>query len=134
MAASRVRVVAIDRAEMSVLLGFIAREGQWGLPGGAVEEGEDLLRAGWRELREETGLSGDRVKDIRKRFHDATRGQMVLEASVVRDEVAAHIDPSQDPDNEFSELRFFRVTELPEAIFEDARQYINTLSSASSDT
>jgi 8-oxo-dGTP diphosphatase len=35
--------------------------GQWGLPGGHVEHGEDPLVAAHRELMEETGLTVDRL-------------------------------------------------------------------------
>lgn len=35
--------------------------GQWGLPGGHVEQGEEPLAAAHRELLEETGLTVDRL-------------------------------------------------------------------------
>ena len=50
---------ALHHGELSVLLVERARppyEGRWALPGGFVDEGEDLLAAGRRELAEETGV------------------------------------------------------------------------------
>jgi 8-oxo-dGTP pyrophosphatase MutT (NUDIX family) len=43
-------------ADGRVLLQQRTDNGQWGLPGGAVEYGESLLQALHREVREETGL------------------------------------------------------------------------------
>jgi len=60
-------VLARDRDAIRVLL--IERrnapfEGLWALPGGFVDEGEDLDHAALRELAEETGLRGIALEQI----------------------------------------------------------------------
>lgn len=49
------RVLAFERADLP---------GQWQLPQGGLERGEQPLEAAWRELTEETGLGPDDVELI----------------------------------------------------------------------
>ncbi|MGA9277657.1 NUDIX domain-containing protein [Ilumatobacter sp.] len=46
------RVMAFERADLP---------GEWQLPQGGIDQGETPVEAAWRELAEETGLSGDDV-------------------------------------------------------------------------
>ncbi len=49
------RILAFERVDVP---------GQWQLPQGGLEPGEEPLAAAWRELREETGLGPDEVMAI----------------------------------------------------------------------
>lgn len=51
-----------DKERRRVLLTRRADNGQWCLPSGCVEAGESVAEACLRELREETGLTGEIVK------------------------------------------------------------------------
>ena len=49
------RLLAFERGDV---------RGQWQLPQGGLESGEDPLAAAWRELREETGLGPNEVQAV----------------------------------------------------------------------
>jgi len=59
----RAGVVAVVRRSDGTVLAFerVDYPGQWQLPQGGMEPGETPEEAAWRELSEETGLSGDDV-------------------------------------------------------------------------
>ncbi|MGW1408420.1 NUDIX domain-containing protein [Streptomyces sp. NPDC002403] len=81
-AADPVRVRAgavVIRDERMLLIGF-EEDGQpyYEIPGGGVEDGETLHAAVIRELREETGLSGEVVGEIARVWKDGRREHYFL--------------------------------------------------------
>lgn len=120
----------LTRPDGALLLGQRGVEpcrGEWALPGGFVELGEDTIEAAVREMREETGLE---VKDLRlvgvstqhSRFYG---GVMVLAYAVGR------WSGEMRPGSDVLDLRFFTRAERPTlpfrahqeliALFEDHR-------------
>ncbi|MFI5940752.1 NUDIX domain-containing protein [Streptomyces uncialis] len=76
----RVRAGAVViRDEHILLIGF-EEDGQpfYEIPGGGVEDGEPLHRAVVRELREESGLSGDVVREVARVWKDRRREHYFL--------------------------------------------------------
>ena len=130
MSAAKVRVVLTD-ARGRVLLGR-TQDGacNWGLPGGAIDPVDaDVLAAAEREVAEETGARG--CSEWRVAFFDQTRRTSVC-AAVVGGDAIASLDPSLDPDQEFSELRFFEaadVAAMATGIWDDAKEYVAAVTS-----
>ncbi len=107
---------AIIRDEKNrILLQKRSDNGQWGFPGGAVELGESIDEAMFREVKEETGLSvaiesfqgtyskyfnqypnGDKAQTITSFF-----SCKVIDGTITVDK------------NESLELRFFEVNQIP---------------------
>ena len=59
-----------------VLLHMRADNGLWGLPGGALEDGESIKHAVRREMEEETGLTGFEVRGIVSVHSDPATGAL----------------------------------------------------------
>jgi putative (di)nucleoside polyphosphate hydrolase len=60
----RAGTVAVVRNSTGRVLAFERSDskGQWQLPQGGIDVGEDVLQSAWRELEEETGLTTNEVR------------------------------------------------------------------------
>ncbi len=119
----KVAVTALIIREGRVLLTRRINEpqqGQWTLPGGFMDAGEDPARAAERECLEETGLvvqAGELLRVLTGREHP--RGADLLlayRAEIVSGELAAGDDAG--------EVGFFALDNLPPLAFESTRKIL----------
>ena len=110
-AAQAPRVLLIQRANPPF-------QGSWALPGGFVEEGEQVAQAAPRELREETGLQVDSLELLG--VYDTPgrdpRGWTVSVVYLARVHEAGEVAGADDA----SEARWFPAAELPVLAFDHA--------------
>lgn len=85
-----------------ILLGFNGQN--WNIPGGHVEQ-ESNTEAIFRELEEETGVKQSCILDFERVSPEMAK-------VIVNND--AKVTVEKDPDAEFSELRFFRLDQLPD--------------------
>lgn len=91
---------------------------QWALPGGFIEETEDLEEAIRRELREETGIEVKTVEQVRafgKPGRDP-RGRTISIAFLSQIDCEVDLKAGDDA----AEAQWFEVDELPELAFDHA--------------
>ena len=93
------------------------------MPGGAIEGTETVQQASVREVEEETGIRKNHILNNRLFKIDQANQQYVY-VIFVASMVERNLDPSKDPDKEFTDLVFFPFDELPVNTFEDAKTYI----------
>ena len=89
---------------------------QWALPGGFIEEGEDLEEAAKRELLEETGVKIKSMEQIRafgKPGRDP-RGRMISIAFLSRIFSEEVLSPGDDA----KEAAWYDINNLPELAFD----------------
>ncbi len=88
----------------------------WALPGGFVDQDEELSHAALRELAEETGITGVELLQFRA-YGDATRDPRGHCVSIVYHGVAPqNITPKAGDDAK--SLAWFNITDLPALAFD----------------
>ncbi len=101
-----------------LLLQHRADDGQWGLPGGAMELGESVEEALVRELKEETGLTVtvDYLLGIYTKYQhtypNGDRSQPIGIFFVCRADNPGELDESADPEETLA-LRFVALDQVP---------------------
>lgn len=109
-------VLSIDSDEQ-LLMVLRTDNGQWGIPGGALEPGESLEEAAHRELAEETGLSADSLRLLTvlsgpEFYYQYPNGDEVH--NVIALFVAGEVSGTARPCNiETSEVQRFSLSALP---------------------
>ena len=113
-------VIALEQTGPQVLL--IQRDkppaaGSWALPGGFVEVDETLADAARRELHEETGLSVERVEQLRV-FDAVDRDPRERILSVLFLAFVPHADRNIRGADDARSAAWFPLSELPELAFD----------------
>jgi 8-oxo-dGTP pyrophosphatase MutT (NUDIX family) len=109
-----------DRVLLAQRSGTGYADGQWNLPSGKLEHGEDAIAAVLRETREEIGLQlgpGD-VQMIATVHHRNTSGQARIGLVFAADhDPARHGDPVNAEPHKCARIDWFRVDALPPATY-----------------
>lgn len=121
----RIRVCALIVKDDTVLLVKHQKEGReyWLLPGGGVDEGEDLNKALARELKEETSFDV-RPEDLLFVCESIDHGgrhvlHICLKSTIISGDLKVN------PDNRLKDARFFSKNELKDlTIYPDITQNI----------
>ncbi|MBA7505985.1 NADH pyrophosphatase [subsurface metagenome] len=103
-------VAVKDKRFLLIKRGLPPRKGMWGAASGFIEIGETPEEACLRELKEETGVSGEIVKLIGvARIEDKeVYGDMLVVPYLVKVK-----DEKLAPGSEVEDARFFDIAELP---------------------
>ena len=96
---------------------------RWALPGGFVEENEDLPDACLRELKEETGLEGKIRRLIGALSQESSRYGSVLVFGLL-----ISVEGEPRPGSDALEVEFFRPSEAPEPPFRSHSELLAMLS------
>lgn len=94
-------------------------EGQWALPGGFVEDDEDLDTAVGRELEEETGISVTTLRQFQA-FGAPDRDPRGRAISVAYYTVVNKADFNPQAATDAKDVRWFPLADLPKLAFDHA--------------
>ena len=111
--------------EKGILFEKRSDNGMWCVPGGGLELGESLEEALRREVKEETSLdiSNPKLFDVRANVHMVYPNKDEVYYTDVVYEVNEYSGELKH-DEESTELRWFKVDELPNEILPTQTQYI----------
>lgn len=113
-------IVLRDSTDRILLVRHSYGSGLWGLPGGALKQGEDAVQAIIRELREETGCRAETVAPLGEAVHDFHGAYNRVWMFVGR------TDDTPVPDGrEILEARFFAFDGLPENLSPRAAEWLD---------
>ncbi|MGD2269921.1 MAG: NUDIX hydrolase [Desulfobacterales bacterium] len=94
--------------------------GKWCLPGGFIELGETPDQAALRELKEETGLTGEIKSLLGVAANPSDLYHTVLMVGYLVDRYTGDLRPGDDA----SEVAYFKVERIPEIAFESHKKFI----------
>jgi len=99
-----------DKRFLLIKRGVPPKKGMWGAPSGFIELGETAEEACLRELKEETGVSGEIVKlvGVVSREDKEIYGDMLIVKYLVKVNEGKLV-----PGEEVEDVRFFDIAELP---------------------
>lgn len=114
--ASAAAIVHNEKGEVLLLKHVLRPASGWGIPGGFLERNEQPENAIKRELKEETGLDIENVRQIRTRTLPWRHLEVIFSAS-------ASGEPKVNA-LEISDAGWFRIDSLPEGIPYDHQQLL----------
>lgn len=114
-------VAVKDKDFLLIKRGLSPRKGMWASPSGFIEIGETAKEACLRELKEETGVSGEIVKlvGVVRREDKEVYGDMLVVEYLVK--VG---NEELNPGSDAEDARFFSVSELPDYYLNIFREVI----------
>lgn len=98
-------------------------KGTWALPGGFMDQGENILQAGLRELREETGLKAKKAE-----FFDITTLETIAFGTVLVIAIRAYgLSGALKAGDDAADAKFFDMKKLPFIGFIGHRNFIKKM-------
>jgi len=110
----RVAICIITDENDNILMGKRNDSDKWTNPGGHAEDGEDIYLAAQRELKEETNLDATCIKMVK--VHYVKEKNLMVYCFCVKVDPSQEMDTSNDPDKEFSELKYVDINDIKEEL------------------